>query len=69
VYPTSDGGIQMSWTRKEYTISLNIYDKTRWDWFSRDRVLDISNFEEIDDVICLPASLIVQLKAYQETNF
>lgn len=38
--PTSDGGIQMAWTKDHDHLSLDIYSNGHVDWFYRNRASD-----------------------------
>ena len=52
--PTSDGAMQLSWTRGNRHVSIDVYED-RWDWFFRDRSTDevdggdAADFESLSD--------------------
>jgi hypothetical protein len=63
----NDTALQMSWTKRNYHISMDIYDKNAdGDWFARDREKDVCWSGNLDSVSCLPAELVEHLKTYQQ---
>ena len=58
--PTSDGALQLAWTRNDRHVSVDVYEN-RWDWFSRNRATDEVMGGESEDFATLPHELIACL--------
>lgn len=63
----NDTALQMSWTKQDYHISMDIYGKNAdGDWFARDRDKDVCWSGNLDSVSYLPLDLAEHLKSYKE---
>lgn len=67
VYPVDDGGMGVSWINKGHSLSLDVFSKTDWNWFRKEQGVNMTEYEEVNGVVCLPTKLIEQLKIYQQS--
>jgi len=58
--PTSDGALQLAWTKNDRHVSADVYEH-RWDWFSRNRTTDEVTGGESEDFDTLPPELVACL--------
>lgn len=61
VMPTGDGAMQMSWTRNNRHVSVDVYED-HWDWFFRNRTTDEIDGEDVVKPDSLPGLLATHLK-------
>lgn len=65
--PTSDGALQLSWTRGYLYLSIDIYPD-RWDWFFRNRVTDLCDGGDVTDFGTMPDAYMARMSELEASG-